>query len=75
MSINNKSDVLLSFFWITGKERDIIIKFAEFFCIDVTENTNTEKRGLFISSGLNGNCKMYLGINCLMPNGILESFD
>ena len=75
MSIDDKSDVLLSFCWITGKERDLMIRFPEFFCIDATENTNAEKRGLFMSSGLDGNCKMCLGINCLMPNGVLESFD
>ena len=28
-----------------------------------------------MSSGLDGDCKMHLGINCLMPNGVLESFD
>ena len=75
MSIDDKLSVLLLFCSITGKERDIMIKFPEFFYIDVTENTNAEKRGLFISSGLDGNCKIYLGINCLIPNGILESFD
>ena len=75
MPIDNKLDVLLLFCWIIEKERDIMIKFPEFFCIDTTENTNAEKRGLFISSGLDGNYKMHLGINYLMPNGILESFN
>ena len=32
-------------------------------------------RGIFLSSGLDGNCAMHLGINCLTPNGVLESFD
>ena len=46
---NDESDVLLSFCWTRGKEREVMIKFPEFFCVDVTENTNAEKRGLFLS--------------------------
>ena len=52
-----------------------MIKFPEFFCLDAIENTNAEKRGLFLSSGFDRNCKTCLGINCLMPNVALESFD
>ena len=43
--------------------------------MDKIENTNAKKKDLFLSLDLDSNCKMYLGINCLMPNGILESFN
>ena len=52
-----------------------MIKFPELFCVDITENMNAENRGMFLSSGIVGNCTMHLGINCLMPNGVLEPFD
>ena len=39
------------------------------------ENTNAEKRVLLMSSGLDGDCEMHSGINCLTPNVVLESFD
>ena len=48
--------------------------FLELFCFDVTENNHLEKRGLFLTSGFDGNGKMHIGIKCFMPNGMWKSF-
>ena len=45
---------------------------SESFVADVVENTNMEKRGLFVSTVIDGNEKKYFGIKCSMKNGLLE---
>ena len=74
MSTNDKTDVLLAFSWINRKEKDLMIKFLELLIVDATENTNMKKRGLFMSTGIDGNGKMCIGVKCSMKNGMLESF-
>ena len=56
-----------------GKEKEVMNKFRELFIIVVIENTNMEKIGLFMSTGIDGNGKMCMGIKCSMNNDILES--
>ena len=43
MATNEELEMLLAFYWMTQKEKDVIITFPELFCFDITENTNLEK--------------------------------
>ena len=52
----------------------MFIKFTELFFFDVTENTSIEKRGLFLTTGIDRNGKLHICVNCFMPNGMLKSF-
>ena len=68
MSVGKGQSVLLAFAWITGEERKMLEKFPELITFDVTENTNKEKRGLFVGTGQDGNGKLFIALHSFMPN-------
>ena len=74
MAINNESEVALSSYYTTQKEKEMMFHFPALLCFDVTKNSNLEKRSLFLTSGFDGNSKIYIDLNYIMPNGMLESF-
>lgn len=74
MRINDNQEVLLAFAWITGEELQMVSKFPEMIIFDGTEQTNKEKRSLFVGTGQDGNNKIFLALHSFMPNSQMSAF-
>jgi hypothetical protein len=64
----------LAFAWITGEELQMVSKFPEMIIFDGTEQTNKEKRSLFVGTGQDGNNKIFLALHSFMPNSQMSAF-
>ena len=74
LRVNEDSDVLLAIAWISGEEKELIRRFPEIISADVTEQTNKEKRPLYLFCGLDGNNHLFPAFHCLMPNSSSEIY-
>ncbi|GFH62118.1 hypothetical protein CTEN210_18594 [Chaetoceros tenuissimus] len=75
MEINDGQDVLLAFAWVTAEELELVQRFPELQLFDVTMKTNSENRGLFLATGIDGLGKIFTGLHCFMPNSKASSYN
>ena len=75
MEIHDGQDVLLAFAWVTAEELELVRRFPELQLFDVTMKTNSENRGLFLATGIDGIGKIFTGLHCFMPNSKAASYN
>ena len=75
MNLNDSTEMLLAFAWISEQERLKVERFPEFCSVDVTEKTNFEKRGLFQATFIDGDGGTFIGFRSYLPNAQMSSYN
>ena len=75
MNLNDSTEMLLAFAWISEQERFKVERFPKFCSVDVTETTNFEKRGLFQATFLDGDGGTFIGFRSYLPNAQMSSYN
>ncbi|MGH7955280.1 MAG: hypothetical protein ACREOZ_04900 [Gloeomargaritales cyanobacterium] len=74
LQLSDSQSLLLAVAWVTDSERRLINKHPEVLFMDVTAQTNKEKRGLFLVAGKDGNSKGFTGARIFLPSEQLWVF-
>jgi hypothetical protein len=67
--VEDNQKILLAAAWISDDERCMVSKFPQVLGVDVTEQTNKEKRPLIILAGLKGDNTTFTAARALLPSG------
>ncbi|MGH7974394.1 MAG: hypothetical protein ACREBR_02615 [bacterium] len=68
LEISDSQSLLLAVAWVTDGERRLLSMHPEVLFMDVTMQTNKEKRGLFLVAGKDGNSKGFTGARIFLPS-------
>ena len=68
MKLTDRQSLLLAIAWITDTERRLVSMFPEVLYMDVTSQTNNEKRGLFLVAGKDGNGEAFTALRIYLPS-------
>jgi MULE transposase domain/SWIM zinc finger len=68
LMVDDNQKILLAAAWISDEERRLVSLYPEVLGVDITEQTNKEKRPLIILAGLTGDNKTYTAARALLPS-------
>ena len=68
LQLDGSPDILLAIGWLTDSEARLLQMFPEVWYVDVTNQTNNEKRQLLILAGKDGMCKGFTGMRVFLPS-------
>ena len=68
MRLTDSQSLLLALAWITDTEHRLLRMFPEVLFMDVTSQTNNEKRGLFLAAGKDSNAQAFTACRIFLPS-------
>ena len=68
LQLDGTPDILLVCAWLTDDELRLLEMFPEVWFVDVTNQTNNEKRQLLVLAGKDGMCKGFTGLRVYLPS-------
>jgi hypothetical protein len=71
----DSAEVLLAIVWISDDERRFLAMFPEVFAVNVTEQTNKEKRPCIKLAAVNGENQTFTGVEGFLPSCCKWVFD
>ena len=68
MRLTDSQSLLLAIAWISDTEHRLVRMFPEVLFMDVTSQTNNEKRGLFLAAGKDSNAQAFTACHIVLPS-------
>jgi len=68
MRLTDSQSLFLALAWITDMEHRLVHMFPEVLFMDVTSQTNNEKRGLFLAAGKDSNAQAFTACRIFLPS-------
>lgn len=68
MKLTESQSLLLAIAWISDTEHRLVRMFPEVLFMDVTSQTNNERRGLFLAAGKDSNAQAFTACRIFLPS-------